>query len=96
MPTFVVTMCGVLEDDYQDNRLGSEGGTHRLTAFDIPFMAGERLCLELEGQGMVVIERKVWSDCDNLAGACSAASMSEFPTLTGYYRLLFLYVEPCK
>ena len=49
MPTFEVTMCGVLGDGYQ--RIGRKlgGGTHRITAFVNPFMAGKHLYLEPEG-----------------------------------------------
>ena len=58
MPTFDVTMCGVLEDDCQDNKKLSGGETHRITALDNPFMAGKHLWLELEGQGMVAIVKE--------------------------------------
>lgn len=58
MPTFVVTMCGVLEDGCQDNEQQSGGGTHRITALDNPFMAGKHLWLELEGQEMVAIVKE--------------------------------------
>ena len=69
MPTFVVTRCGVLGDESQDSERASGGGTHRLTAFAIPFMAGKHLYIKLEGQGMMTIVRRACAAI-NSAGAC--------------------------
>ena len=97
MPTFDVTMCGVLGDERQNIERELGAGADRLTAFAIPFMTGKHLYLELEGQGMVAIVRRVrfglWYLGWRLFRCCA---MSEFLTLTGYYRFLFLYLEPCK
>lgn len=58
MPTLEVTKCGVLEGDCQNTRQKSNMEMYRLTAFEMPFMARKRLCLEIGGQGVVAIARQ--------------------------------------
>lgn len=97
-------MCGVLRGICEDIEHKLDTGAYRITAFVKPFMAGKYPFLEIEGS-------RDGGDCEasfdptptvaisiiGSGGACPpVASMSEFPTLTGYYRFLFLYLEPCK